>query len=48
MVHVKTQKIQMPNKLHFLIAHDVMLKYLCAKTYTSQRIKKIQIYSRND
>jgi hypothetical protein len=48
MVHVKTQKNQMPNKLHFLIAHDVMLKYLCAKTYTSQCIKKIQIYSRND
>jgi len=48
MVLVKPQRNQMPNKLHFLIAYDVMLEYVCAKTYTSQCIKKIHIYSRID
>ncbi len=48
MVPIKTQRNQMPKKLHFLIACDMMLQYVCAKTYTSQCIKKIQIYSKDD
>ncbi len=33
----------MPNKLHFIISYDVILKYICTKKYRSQRTKNINI-----
>jgi len=40
MVLVKPQRNQMPNKLHFLIAYDVMLEYVCAKNIHHNVLKK--------
>jgi len=39
-VPVKPQRNQMPNKLHILIAYDVMLEYVCAKNIHHNVLKK--------
>jgi hypothetical protein len=45
----KTQRNQMPKKLHFFISYDVMLGYICAKEiYVTSYYQKMQIYSKND
>jgi hypothetical protein len=36
----KTQKNQMPKKLHYFIWYNVVLKYMCVKKKTSQHMKK--------